>query len=153
PPRSQTLFGNDCLRNSVSRPRDDSKQSFETCVPKQSLGTRSNCRRKPSDTWFTFRARLAERARNVNSSYLPPGGTCFFSQAKTSLCQYSLFFGFSTQWPSSGKLISRDSTPCRCSAVNNSCPWPTGQRKSRSFWMSSIGVLNLPRFAAFLCGE
>src|SRR5262245_11856458 len=39
-PRSQTLFGNVHLRNSVSPPGQDSKQSFETGVPKQSLGTR-----------------------------------------------------------------------------------------------------------------
>ena len=44
----------------------------------------------------------------------PPGGTYFVSQANTSLCQYALLAGFSTQWPSSGKLINFDGTPCRC---------------------------------------
>src|SRR5262245_42033278 len=37
--RSQTPFGNAGRRNSVSHRGLDSKRSFETCVPKQSLGT------------------------------------------------------------------------------------------------------------------
>src|SRR5215510_14485036 len=49
--------------------------------------------------------------------------------------------------------MNLDVTPCRCKAVNSSWPCPIGQRKSRSFWMSSIGVLNLPRLPARLCGE
>src|SRR5262245_64043463 len=82
--------------------------------------------------------------------HFPPGGTYLVSQPNTSLCQNSLFLGLSTQWPSSGKLMNFDGTFSRCNVVNSSCPWLTGQRKSRSFWMTSIGVLKL---AAFLCGE
>src|SRR5438067_1099098 len=85
----------------------------------------------------------AKQTEAVLSAQRPPGGTYFVSQANTSLCQYSLFFGLSTQCPSSGKLMKRDFTPCRWSAVKISKPWPTGQRKSRSFWIRSIGVLNL----------
>src|SRR5262249_46392344 len=53
-------------------------------------------------------------------NHLAPGGQYFFSQANTSLCQYSLFFGFKTQCPSSGKLMNRDGTCCLCSALNSS---------------------------------
>src|SRR5581483_10426210 len=63
------------------------------------------------------------------------------------------FCGFSTQCPSSGKLMNLLGTPCRCRALKSSCPWPIGQRKSRSFWISSIGTLYLPRLPAFVCGE
>ena len=47
------------------------------------------------------------------------GGAYFVSQANTSLCQYSLFFGFKTQCPSSGKLIIFDGMFFRCRVVNN----------------------------------
>src|SRR5579872_5761899 len=43
--------------------------------------------------------------------HFPPGGQYFFSQSNTSLCQYSLFFGLRTQWPSSGKFTNRLGTP------------------------------------------
>ncbi len=46
-----------------------------------------------------------EPRRSPGRATSPPGGAYFASQAKTSLFQNSLFFGFSTQWPSSGKLI------------------------------------------------
>src|SRR5215475_7685349 len=49
--------------------------------------------------------------------------------------------------------MNRDGTPCRCSVVKSWIPSLTGTRKSRSLWMISIGVLNLPRLAARLCGE
>ncbi len=42
---------------------------------------------------------LSLRALVRRLPHFPPGGQYFFSQANTSLCQYSLFFGFSTQWP------------------------------------------------------
>ena len=68
--------------------------------------------------------------------HFPPGSTYFSSHANTSLCQNAPFFGFATQWPSSGKLIIRLGTRRRCSAENSSCPWPIGQRKSRSLWIT-----------------
>ncbi len=43
--------------------------------------------------------------------HFPPGGAYFFSQPNTSLCQCSLFFGFSTQCPSSGKFTNRRRHP------------------------------------------
>src|SRR5205807_1167542 len=79
---------------------------------------------------------LALRAKN----HFAPGGTCFFSHANTSRCQYSLLRGFSTQCPSSGKLMKRDGTPWRCKVVKSWRPSLTGTRKSRSLWMISIGV-------------
>jgi hypothetical protein len=72
----------------------------------------------------------ADHERLAGWGYLPPGGAYFVSQANTSLCQWTLFFGFSTQWPSSGKLTNRLGTFCLCNALNSSCPWPMGQRKS-----------------------
>ena len=87
---------------------------------------------------------------HVALSAFPPRRRYFFSQANTSLCQYSLFVGLNTQWPSSGKLMNFDGTLSRCSVVNSCCPSLTGTRKSRSLWMMSIGVLNL---SAKRCGE
>jgi len=41
-------------------------------------------------------------------------------QLSTTLYQYWLFCGFSTQWPSSGKISNFDGTPWVCSAEKNS---------------------------------
>ena len=69
------------------------------------------------------RPEIRQAPRPPTSPYFPPGGTYFASQANTSWCQYSLLAGFSTQWPSSGKLIIFDGTPRRCRVVNSCMPF------------------------------
>src|SRR5207237_1181293 len=73
-------------------------------------------------------ARLGGAAKRAYQ--FPPGGAYFASHANTSLCQNSLFFGLSTQWPSSGKLMNFAGTFSRWSVVNSCCPSLTGTRKS-----------------------
>jgi hypothetical protein len=50
------------------------------------------------------------------------------SQSSTVWYQSCEFCGLSTQWPSSGKTSSFESTPMRCAAVNNCSPSPNGTR-------------------------
>src|ERR1022692_4310930 len=63
-------------------------------------------------------------------------------QSMNVLYQSTLFCGFRTQWPSSGKSSSFDGTFCSCRAVNNSSAWLSGTRKSCSPWITRVGVWN-----------
>src|ERR1019366_677633 len=63
-------------------------------------------------------------------------------QSMNVLYQSTLFCGFRTQWPSSGKSSNFDGTFCSCRAVNNSSPWLRGTRKSCSPWITRVGVWN-----------
>src|SRR4051812_40511027 len=63
-------------------------------------------------------------------------------QSINVLYQSALFCGFSTQWPSSGKINICEGTLCSCSAVYSCMPWFTGTRKSSSPWITRVGVLN-----------
>src|SRR6185369_16537875 len=74
----------------------------------------------------------------------PPRYVC--SQSMTVLCHRHELPGFSTQWPSSGKVRSFDGTPWTCSAVKSWRPWPKGTRKSFSLVMTSIGVFRFPPY-------
>ena len=96
------------------------------------------------------RGRVIEQKNSIPALTSRPAGSTSPASEHSPCASAGCSCGFSTQWPSSGKFTNRDGTPCRCSAVNSSCPWPIGQRKSRSLWMTSIGVLYLPRFAGLL---
>lgn len=74
-PRSQTLFGDGCPRNSVSRllahdTRRNAKQSFVDGVFKQSLGTRKE--RKESDFFLHGRALTAAGSSDHDLSIVWP---------------------------------------------------------------------------------
>jgi hypothetical protein len=81
-------------------------------------------------TWFCTAYVVAEShdPQNVSSADTTPIGRLAFpgyfryvaSQSRNVLYQSSLFCGFRIQWPSSGKIMSFDGTPCCWSAVKNS---------------------------------
>jgi hypothetical protein len=81
---------------------------------------------RPDDLSTCYAPTLGFRATE-SSSYCPHF-KCLSIQSNTVLCQNWEFAGFKTQWPSSGKSISFDSTPMRWTAVNNCMPSPSGTR-------------------------
>ena len=98
--------------------------------------------RRRSFSWIRFAAVAASAGLTEICDIFAPLRLCvrsaysFFTQESIQsmnvLYQSTLFCGFETQWPSSGKSSSFDGTFCSCSAVNNCIPCPTGTRKSSS---------------------
>src|SRR5438270_8061170 len=74
----------------------------------------------------------------------------FLNQSRTLLNQNSEFCGFRIQWPSSGKIISFESTPFNCKVEYNCKLWSYGTRKSSSPQVTRVGVL---KFFADLLGD
>ena len=83
----------------------------------------------------------------------PPGGTYFFSQANTSRCQYALFAGFSTQWPSSGKLMNLRRHPLPLQRREQLLALADRDAEVEVVVDDEHRRLELARLAASLCGE
>src|SRR5579862_6778490 len=82
--------------------------------------------------------RVGDAASGERAPKGPQRADHFLSQPRTSAYQRTEFWGFRTQWFSSGKTTSLDGTPCLWSAVNIERPSVRGTRKSFSPWTTRV---------------